>query len=235
MLCTLAALATGPRLKALRRHLAGALDLGLEHRERSERPRRRRQQRSTGRAAAEESSSWPPRCSRARTCPPPGTAPGRGARGEGASMASTMGALHGDRARLGCASTRQPDTGESVYPTASSTAMMRSGSPRRDGSAAPSRCPSSGPTRIRPVHRDLGSGGTGTDGVVQNASVDGRAGIPPPRDRARSSRVLDYTIGAGDRDEETLGPQPPRSRSRIPARRAGPSATSDEPTPSSRS
>src|SRR5207344_3136229 len=29
MLCTIAALATGPRLKALRRHLAGGLDLGL--------------------------------------------------------------------------------------------------------------------------------------------------------------------------------------------------------------
>ena len=116
MLCTLAALATGPRLKALRRHLAAALDLGLS----PEAIRETLVQAGlyAGFAAAEETLALAAEVFGQRGLPFPPD-PREDASLEELARRGTelMGALHGDRARLGYAAPDNPITG-ALYPTA---------------------------------------------------------------------------------------------------------------------
>ncbi len=116
MLCTIAALSCGPRLKALRRHLAAGLDLGLT-------PAAIREilvQASlyAGFSAAEESLPLAAEVFAERGLPFPADPP------EDVSLeeltrrgTELMGALHGDRARQGYAAPDNPITG-ALYPTA---------------------------------------------------------------------------------------------------------------------
>jgi len=116
MLCTIAALATGPRLKSLRRHLAGGLDLGLS----PEAIREILVQAAlyAGFSAAEETLALAADVFAERGLPFPPDPP------EDASFedlmrrgTELMGALHGDRARLGYAAPDNPFTG-ALYPAA---------------------------------------------------------------------------------------------------------------------
>jgi len=116
MLCTIAALATGPRLRALRRHLAAGLDLGLS----AEAIREILVQASlyAGFSAAEDTLALAAEIFAERGIPFPADPP------EDVSLeeltrrgTELMGALHGDRARQGYASADNPITG-ALYPTA---------------------------------------------------------------------------------------------------------------------
>jgi 4-carboxymuconolactone decarboxylase len=116
MLCTIAALATGPRLKALRRHLAAGLDLGLG----PEAIREILVQAAlyAGFSAAEETLALAAEVFAERGLPFPADPP------EDASLeelvrrgTELMSTLHGDRARLGYAAPDNPVTG-ALYPTA---------------------------------------------------------------------------------------------------------------------
>src|SRR6185295_1466836 len=116
MLCTIAALATGPRLRALRRHLAAGLDLGLS----TEAILEILVQAAlyTGFSAAEETLALAAEVFAERGLPFPPDPP------EDASLedlmrrgTELMGALHGDRARLGYAAPDNPITG-ALYPMA---------------------------------------------------------------------------------------------------------------------
>jgi 4-carboxymuconolactone decarboxylase len=116
MLCSIAALATGPRLTALRRHLGAALDLGLG----TEAIREILVQASlyAGFSAAEETLPLAAAVFAERGLPFPPDPP------EDVSLeeltrrgTALMGALHGDRARLGYAAPDNPITG-ALYPTA---------------------------------------------------------------------------------------------------------------------
>jgi len=100
MLCTIAALATSPRVKTLRRHLAAGLDLGLS----TEAIREILVQTAlyAGFSAAEETLALAAEVFSERGLPFPPDPP------EDASLeelvrrgGELMGALHGDRARLG--------------------------------------------------------------------------------------------------------------------------------------
>jgi 4-carboxymuconolactone decarboxylase len=116
MLCTIAALATGPRLKALRRHLVAGLDLGLG-------PAGIREilvqtALYAGFSAAEETLPLAAEVFAELGVPFPPDPP------EDVSLedlvrrgTELMGALHGDRARLGYAAPDNPITG-ALYPTA---------------------------------------------------------------------------------------------------------------------
>src|SRR5262245_2182365 len=116
MLCTIAALATGPRLKALRRHLAAGLGLGLG----AESLRAILVQAGlyAGFSAAEETLALAAEVFAERGLAFPPDPP------EDASLdelvrrgTELMGALHGDRARQGYAAPDDPTTG-ALYPTA---------------------------------------------------------------------------------------------------------------------
>lgn len=116
MLCTIAALATGPRLRALRRHLAAGLDLGLD----AAAIREILVQASlyAGFSAAEDTLALAAEIFAERGIPFPADPP------EDVSLeeltrrgTELMGALHGDRARQGYASADNPITG-ALYPTA---------------------------------------------------------------------------------------------------------------------
>jgi 4-carboxymuconolactone decarboxylase len=116
MLCTIAALATGPRIRALRRHLAAALDLGL----RPEAIREILVQAAlySGFSTVEETLALAADVFAERGLPIPPDPP------EDASLeeltrrgAELMDALHGDRARLGYAAPDNPITG-ALYPAA---------------------------------------------------------------------------------------------------------------------
>ncbi len=116
MLCTIAALATGPRLRALRRHLAAGVDLGLS----AEAIREILVQASlyAGFSAAEDTLALAAEIFAERGIPFPADPP------EDVSLeeltrrgTELMGALHGDRARQGYASADNPITG-ALYPTA---------------------------------------------------------------------------------------------------------------------
>jgi 4-carboxymuconolactone decarboxylase len=116
MLCAIAALATVPRLTALRRHLAAGLDLGLA----PEAIREILVQAGlyAGFSAAEETLALAADVFAERGLPFPPDPP------EDASLdelvrrgAELMGALHGERARLGYAAPGDPITG-ALYPTA---------------------------------------------------------------------------------------------------------------------
>jgi 4-carboxymuconolactone decarboxylase len=116
LLCTIAALATGPRLLALRRHLAAGLDAGLG----TEAIREVLVQAAlyTGFSAAEETLAVAADVFAERGLPFPPDPP------EDASLeeltrrgTELMSALHGDRARLGYAASDNPITG-ALYPTA---------------------------------------------------------------------------------------------------------------------
>lgn len=116
MLCTIAALACGPRLRALRRHLAAGLDLGLS----AAAIREILVQASlyAGFSAAEESLPLAAEVFAERGIPFPADPP------EDVSLeeltrrgTELMGALHGDRARQGYAAPDNPITG-ALYPTA---------------------------------------------------------------------------------------------------------------------
>lgn len=115
-LCTIAALATGPRLRALRRHLVAGLDLGLS----TEAIREILVQAAlySGFSAAEDTLSLAAEVFAERGLPFPPDPP------EDASLEDLvrrgnelMGALHGDRARLGYAAPDNPITG-ALYPAA---------------------------------------------------------------------------------------------------------------------
>jgi len=110
MLCTIAALATGPRLRALRRHLAAGVDLGLS----AEAIREILVQASlyAGFSAAEDTLALAAEIFAERGIPFPADPP------EDVSLeeltrrgTELMGALHGDRARQGYASADNPITG----------------------------------------------------------------------------------------------------------------------------
>ncbi len=116
MLCTIAALSTGPRLRALRRHLAAGLDLGLD----AAAIKEILVQASlyAGFSAAEDTLALAAEVFAERGIPFPADPP------EDVSLeeltrrgTELMGALHGDRARQGYASTDNPITG-ALYPTA---------------------------------------------------------------------------------------------------------------------
>ena len=116
MLCTIAALATGPRLTALRRHLAAGLDLGLG----AEAIREILVQVAlySGFSAAEETLPLAAEVLAGRGVAFPPDPP------EDASLedlarrgADLMTSLHGGRARLGYAAPDNPITG-ALYPTA---------------------------------------------------------------------------------------------------------------------
>lgn len=116
MLCTIAALATGPRLRALRRHLTAGLDLGLD----AAAIREILVQASlyAGFSAAEDTLALAAEIFAERGIPFPADPP------EDVSLeeltrrgTELMGALHGDRARQGYASADNPITG-ALYPTA---------------------------------------------------------------------------------------------------------------------
>jgi 4-carboxymuconolactone decarboxylase len=116
MLCTIAALATGPRLRALRRHLAAGLDLGLT----PEAIREILVQASlyAGFSAAEDTLHLAAEVFDERGLPFPHDPP------EDVSLeeltrrgTALMGALHGDRAQQGYAAPDNPITG-ALYPTA---------------------------------------------------------------------------------------------------------------------
>lgn len=116
MLCTITALACGPRLKALRRHLAAGLDLDLP-------PAAIREilvQASlyAGFSAAEETLPLAAEVFAERGLPFP-TDPPEDVSLEELTRRGTelMGALHGDRARQGYAAPDNPITG-ALYPTA---------------------------------------------------------------------------------------------------------------------
>lgn len=116
MLCTIAALSTGPRLRALRRHLTAGLDLGLS----TEAIREILVQASlyAGFSAAEDTLALAAEIFAERGIPFPADPP------EDVSLeeltrrgTELMSALHGDRARQGYASADNPITG-ALYPTA---------------------------------------------------------------------------------------------------------------------
>lgn len=116
MLCTIAALSTGPRLRALRRHLTAGLDLGLS----TEAIREILVQASlyAGFSAAEDTLALAAEVFAERGIPFPADPP------EDVSLeeltrrgTELMSALHGDRARQGYASADNPITG-ALYPTA---------------------------------------------------------------------------------------------------------------------
>ncbi|MGE0419882.1 MAG: carboxymuconolactone decarboxylase family protein [Acetobacteraceae bacterium] len=116
MLCTIAALATGPRLRALRRHLAAGLDLGLT----PEAIREILVQASlyAGFSAAEETLHLAAEVFEERGLPFPHDPP------EDVSLeelsrrgAELMATLHGARAQQGYAAPDNPITG-ALYPTA---------------------------------------------------------------------------------------------------------------------
>jgi 4-carboxymuconolactone decarboxylase len=116
ILCTIAALAAGPRLKALRRHLAAGLDLGLT----TEAIREILLQVSlySGFSAAEETLALAADVFGERGLPFPPDPPENASLEELARQgAELMDALHGDRARLGYAAPDNPITG-ALYPTA---------------------------------------------------------------------------------------------------------------------
>ena len=116
MLCTIAALATGPRLKALRRHLAAGLDLGLG----TEAIREILVQAAlyAGFSAAEETLALAADVFAERGLPFPPEPPEDASLGELMRRGTElMGTLHGDRARLGYAAPDNPITG-ALYPTA---------------------------------------------------------------------------------------------------------------------
>lgn len=116
MLCTIAALSTGPRLRALRRHLGAGLDLGLT----PEAIREILVQAAlyAGFSAAEDTLALAAEVFAERGIPFPADPP------EDVSLeeltrrgTELMGALHGDRARQGYAAPDNPITG-ALYPTA---------------------------------------------------------------------------------------------------------------------
>jgi len=116
MLCTIAALACGPRLRALRGHLAAGLDLGLT-------PVAIREilvQASlyAGFSAAEEALPLAGEVFAERGIPFPADPPEEVSLEELTRRGTAlMGDLHGDRARLAHASPANPITG-ALYPTA---------------------------------------------------------------------------------------------------------------------
>jgi 4-carboxymuconolactone decarboxylase len=115
MLCTIAALATGPRLKALRRHLASGLDLGLG----PDAIREILVQAAlyTGFSAAEDTLAVAAEVFAERGLPFPPD-PSEDVSLEELTRRGTelMSALHGERARLGYAAPDNPFTA-SLYPT----------------------------------------------------------------------------------------------------------------------
>ncbi len=116
MLCTIAALSTGPRLRALRRHLAAGLDLGLD----AAAIKEILVQASlyAGFSAAEDTLALAAEVFAERGIPFPADPPEDVSLEELTRRGSElMGALHGDRARQGYASTDNPITG-ALYPTA---------------------------------------------------------------------------------------------------------------------
>ncbi len=116
MLCTIAALATGPRLRALRRHIAGGLDLGLT----PEAIREILVQASlyAGFSAAEETLHLAADIFDERGLPFPHDPPEDVSLEElTARGAALMATLHGDRAGQGYAAPDNPITG-ALYPTA---------------------------------------------------------------------------------------------------------------------
>ena len=116
MLCTIAALSTGPRLRALRRHLAAGLDLGLD----AAAIKEILVQASlyAGFSAAEDTLPLAAAVFAERGIPFPADPPEDVSLEELTRRGSElMGALHGDRARQGYASTDNPITG-ALYPTA---------------------------------------------------------------------------------------------------------------------
>jgi 4-carboxymuconolactone decarboxylase len=116
MLCTIAALATGPRLIALRRHLAAGLDLGLS----PEAIREILVQAAlyAGFSAAEETLALAAGVFAERGVSFPPDPPEDASLEELARRGTElMGTLHGDRARLGYAAPDNPITG-ALYPSA---------------------------------------------------------------------------------------------------------------------
>jgi 4-carboxymuconolactone decarboxylase len=116
MLCTIAALATGPRLTALRRHLAAGLDLGLG----TEAIREVLVQAAlySGFSAAEDTLALATDVFAERGLPFPPDPPEEASLEDLARRgAELMSSLHGDRARLGYAAPDNPVTG-ALYPTA---------------------------------------------------------------------------------------------------------------------
>jgi 4-carboxymuconolactone decarboxylase len=116
LICSMAALGVGPRLKALRRHIEAALDQGLT----AEAIREVLVQASlySGFSAAEETLELAAEIFAARAIPFPADSP------ESASLeeldrhgAALMAALHGARATQGYASPDNPVTGQ-LYPSA---------------------------------------------------------------------------------------------------------------------
>jgi alkylhydroperoxidase/carboxymuconolactone decarboxylase family protein YurZ len=116
MVCTIAALATSPRLTWLRCHLAAGLDLGLD----PEAIREILVQAAlySGFSAAEETLAVAAEVFAERGLPFPPDPPEDAALEELMRRGTElMGALHGDRARLGYAAPDNPITG-ALYPTA---------------------------------------------------------------------------------------------------------------------
>jgi 4-carboxymuconolactone decarboxylase len=116
MLCTIAALATGPRLRSLRRHLGAGLDLGLT----PEAIREILVQASlyAGFSAAEETLALAAEVFTERGLAFPLDPPEDASLEELARRGNElMNALHGSRARLGYAAPDNPVTG-ALYPTA---------------------------------------------------------------------------------------------------------------------
>lgn len=116
LVCAMAALATGPRMRALRRHIGAALDRGVT----AEAVREVLVQASlyAGFSAAEETLPLWAEILAERGLPRPPNAPEDASYEDlDASGAALMGRLHGARARLGYAAPDNPFTGQ-LYPAA---------------------------------------------------------------------------------------------------------------------